>query len=248
MSVQVTANNQSFRVDSGALLPRAFTVTCKIKLDDTAVAGTVLSLVSDNFKLYRVRWSGATWQFINSDSSLTSIGGTGTTAQWVSVAMRISTTPVSGGDITRVDTFVRNDGGVTFTASGTTEQFMDTVGRIFIGNLVDYSPAGQNNARFKAADLKAWSVVLSQADIETEWDQQAPSRTADRVVINYFDGGSIEAAAASDYAVAAWAATWDRIDNDGSIKSFPVYSAESPSYGGGTARTLTGTDTLPSAQ
>lgn len=243
MSIQFTANNQIFKVNSTNTLTRAFTLLAKVKLDDTAVAGTVLSLFSPNSKIYRLRWSGVTWELINNDGTLITVGGTATTSEWVSVALRVTTFNNGIGDITRVAAFVRNTSGATVTASGDTVQYTDTIGQIFVGNYIDYSAAGRNNARFKAADVKSWSVVLSQADIEAEWNQQAPIRTADRVVVNYLDGGSIAAAQTSDYAVATWANSWTAVDADGTTKSLPVYSAEAPSYT--TNPTLSGEDTLP---
>lgn len=254
MSVQLTAIGQMLRVDAGAAstIPRAFTATAQIKVDQLAVAGTVLTIITTNFKLYRLRWSGSSWGLVNSDGATINVGGTASTSEWVSVALRVTTFAVSGGVNTRVAAFVRNAGGSTLSASADTVQFVDNVQALFVGNHSDYYAAditdGRNTARFKAADYKAWSVVLSQSEIEAEWAQQAPARTTDRVVVNYFDGGSIAAAQASDYAIDTWAQTWDARDSDGSPKALAAYSAESPTYGGVVARVLAGSDTLPAIQ
>lgn len=251
MSVQFSLASHICGINSGSALARSFTYTAKVKLT-SSTAGDVLTIVTPAFKIMQLYWNGTAWgltSFSSGSSVQTALGATPIN-EWVSAALVFTNYNDGTSNNSRCIAYVKAAGGSVLTATINTSpaQYSDTVGRIFLGDHVSYtSPTGTPlNAAFIGADVKLWSTVLTQSQIEAEWDQQAPVITSNLICANYFDGGSISAALTSDTSNAAYADTWSAVDSDDSTNTNPVYSSDAPTYGPA-APVLSGEDTLPEA-
>jgi hypothetical protein len=145
----------------------------------------------------------------------------------------------------RVQAYIRRPGQSTVTAFAdySPSTTSDAIGlRVQLGASTSYY--NDRGARFIAADAKLWSRVLTQSQIEAEWDQQTPASASDLMVANYFDGGTISAALTSDVSNISWGGSWNATNFDGGGQANPTYSSDAPTYGPA-APTLSGEDTLP---
>ncbi len=254
MSIQFTADNSLTGIgtsNSALMVPRTFTFTAKVKITDLAALGvsgapaSIISILTRDYRSAYLAWNGTGWtvRAEYSSTATATLATGGATSEWVSIALVMSNNGTAGNG--RVQAYIRRPGQSTVTAFAdySPSTTSDAIGlRVQLGASTSYY--NDRGARFIAADAKLWSRVLTQSQIEAEWDQQTPASASDLMVANYFDGGTVSAALTSDVSNISWGGSWNATNFDGGGQANPTYSSDAPTYGPA-APTLSGEDTLP---
>lgn len=245
MSVEFTSSTHVCGIDSDtALNHRAFTVTLKAFLNSDT-AGPALSIDTTEQQYHELYWAGSAtgWRvgvnYRNATNSRTI--GTTPTGEWVSLGL---VGLANASDLSELRGHVRPSGGAMLSVTAPNHaMFVDTVDTIHLsGGYVGLSASSW--LRGKVADVKIWSRSLSDAEVEAEFDSQAPVSSTGLVCANYFDGGDITAALTSDISNATYANVWSNLDFQGATFTNPGYSTAAPTYAAAGV-TLSGTVAMP---
>lgn len=204
---------------AGVLLHTATTITARIRIT-SAAAGVALAVEMQSTHLHEITIDSAGTAFVLSRNYGAATGsvGTGTLNTWVPIALVLYE---SAG--TKYLRAYINDSSTFVDVSN--PQFVDSIINIWAGG---HTSGGYPRGRI--ADVKIWSAALTASEIATEFAQQSAARSAGLAVVNYFDGGTIGAAMASDVSNYAWGDTWDNAGLYGASGTAPTYSTDLPTY------------------
>lgn len=223
----------------------AFTVTLRAYMEANDNDNYILGLdTRDSQGTFLYATGGATaWKVAHNWGSTVGSIGTGTTGEWISLAI-VGTVNDSSQKVLRA--YVRASGSTQAVEIVHGHQTSDYLTRIVLGGL--YTGEAEN-ADCYIADAKIWSRVLSQVEIEAEWGASAPVDSTNLICYAPFGGANIGEALASTTANQAGFATWSSDDFGGSASATdPTWSATNPAYsGGGPNPTLSGTVQMSSA-
>lgn len=237
MSIEFDSNYDYARIaPAGAIAHAQFTIIGKARIR-SAAWGTVLSVLTDatHYHAINVESNGTTFTLSRNYGAATATIGTASLDEWVSVAL----VGWDSGGQRKLTGYLKTASGALQKATLDDPQYVGDLNYIWAG-----AGYGEDYPRGRIADVRVWSAVLSDAEIESEMDAADAQREDDLVCSNAFSGVDIDAALTSTVSNAAYADTWVAKDADGTDGTKPTYSADAPVYVG-FGPTLSGSVNMP---